>query len=119
MKINQLVSAQPALKILVETKLPIKASYRVAKALKIIASELATYETKRVELCREYGTESEDKTCFEFPSEEKKAAFQKAMEVLLEEEATFSMDPLSIEDFGSCEIETSVLFPLLGIILKE
>ena len=119
MKVSQLVNAQPALKVLVEAKLPIKASYRIAKSLKLIATELATYEEKRTALCQEYGTMSEDKTRFEFPDTEKQEAFGKSLDVLLREEATFQMELLDLDDLGACEIETSDLFPLLGIILKE
>jgi len=119
MKLIDVVNAQPAIQTLAATKLPVKASFRVAKALKLIATDLMVYEEHRVKLLEEHGKKSEDGSKYEFETPEKQQAFSAAFQELQQEEVALTIELLSVDDLGDCSLAPSDLFPLIGILIKE
>ena len=119
MKLIDAVNAQPSLKTLSETSLPVKAAYRVAKALKTIAGDIMEYEQQRAKLLMKYGKINEAGTEYSFETPEIRASFDTSLQVLQDEPIAIGVDPLEIEDLGDCNLTPGTLFPLIGVLLKE
>lgn len=119
MKLIDVVNAQSAMQTLAGTKLPVKASFRVAKALKLIAVDMMVYDENRIKLLEEFGRKAAEGNKYEFESPEKEQAFQKGFQELQQEEVVLAVEPLGIDDLGDCSLSPGDLFPLIGILIKE
>ncbi len=119
MKLSALILAQPAMKLLAETKLPVKASFRVAKALQLASTDLTVYEQERMKLLQKLGVLSDDKSQYVFESAENMQAFQEAITTLQNEEVSVELPTVSVEELGDIELAPGTLFPLLGILVTE
>ena len=119
MKLGTLVAAQPAMKLLSETKLPVKVSFRVAKALQLAAVDLNVYEQERLKLLQELGVLSDDKNQYVFDSTEKMNSFYGAVAALQEEDLQVDLPLISVNDLGDIDLAPSTIFPLLGVLLTE
>jgi hypothetical protein len=119
MKLLDIINAQPSIQTLAETKLPVKASYRVAKMLRAFSAELVIYDQERIKLLSEYGVMAEDKSKYDFPVPENFALFNTKLADLQAEHVKMDIDLLDVEDLGSVSLEPSVIFPLIGILIKE
>ena len=118
MKLSAIIAAVPSIQLLAGSKLPAKASYRVAKALKVLQPELEEYETQRLKLAKQYGVPNADNTGFDFTAENA-PKFSAEMQTLLDEEVTITLTPVHIDDLGSLDIEPSHLVALDGILLTD
>ncbi|MBP3939497.1 MAG: hypothetical protein IK955_08810 [Clostridia bacterium] len=53
--LNSILNAREAAKKLMGQELPVKVSYRVAKLIKAMNSEIEVYDQERIRLCEKYG----------------------------------------------------------------
>ena len=118
MKLSKILEISGALNVLANTKLPAKASYRVAKAINLITSELKVYDQARVKLAEELGTKSEDGSRFDFADDAAKS-FNDQIQALLEEEVDITLPTVTPDELGAIEIEPLHLAILDGVIIKE
>lgn len=114
MKLFQLIKAKPVLDILVSSKLPAKVSYRIARSLDKINSELKTFEDTRVNMLNQMGTLNADKNIYEF-EDGKAAEFQAAIAQVQTEELTFELPKFTAAEMGDCTIEPIHLVTLIDI----
>ncbi len=118
MKLSKIVEVFPSVQALSATKLPAKASYRVAKALIALTAEVKLYEEQRIKLAEEFGTKSEDGKQFIF-SDEDAPKFSEQMVALLDEECAVTLQTISPDDLGDVGIEAYHLATLDGILIAE
>lgn len=119
MKLSKLIAIAPALHALAACKLPIKASFRVGKALAIMQEDMKVYEASRIKLLREFGTPDKFERQFTFPEPEKQAEFAKQHEALIDEDCTFVLPSLKLSELGAIEIEPEHMAALCDMIADE
>lgn len=64
-KLHTLVEAREPLQNLSTKELPLKTSYKLAKAIKKVNDELTFFEEERFKLCKKYGKLDETSTAYE------------------------------------------------------
>jgi hypothetical protein len=92
--LGQLKNSEPALVALSNCTLPITIAYRISKALKVIASELADLEDARQKLVQKYGVEKEGNVVV---IEENLNMFVEELNPLLQEEIEIPLEPITVE----------------------
>lgn len=112
---RQLLNAVPGFNHLNTLKLPVKASYRVAKAARQVDDALKDYRKTLEKLQGEHAEKDEDG---KMKTEENRVllkdpeAFEKEFEALLGESSEISIAKISLDEFGSAEVEPSFLYHL-------
>lgn len=118
LKLNKIADAQPSVVALMNTKLPVGAAFRVARAAKILGEELQAFDKVRLERAAEFGTLSEDGMTYNFEGENTKL-FNSAMEALLNEEVDVPFDLIPSGKLGdNLTIEPHHLLALDGVLLR-
>ncbi len=103
--LNEIVSSVEGLKALLDTKLPVKVSYKISKLINNqLNRELKNYEEVRTKLIIELGVKK-DNGDSEVVDPEKIKEFQSKLTELLKEEVEIEWEPLSVEDLGDVSIE--------------
>lgn len=97
---------------LLETKLPIKASYRVMRLLDKLQPELKIYENKRNELVKEFGEEQENGEV-RVVDPKKLEEFQKKIIELLDIEVDVDFEKLKLDELGDVIIAPKDLIPFI------
>lgn len=118
MKLKNLLELQPALQALASSRLPAVASYRIAKAVKAVGTELADYDAARIALCQKYGTLPEGGQEFQFTPEQM-PLFHAELVQLLEEEVAVAFPRLAPSELGDLQIEPAHLMALDGVVLFD
>ena len=67
--IEKIINSQEAVNKLADKPLPVKISYRLAKLIKSIESELEVFEGERKKLLERYGTIDKEKQCYNIPND--------------------------------------------------
>ncbi len=83
---------------LLNTKLPVKASYRMSKLSKIIINELKELEEQRVKLVEKYGEKTDQGFAIKPDNAEMWKAFHDDYKELLKEEVALSFIPVLLND---------------------
>jgi hypothetical protein len=112
---RQVVQSVPAINVLNTLKLPVRASFRVAKTSKELDSVLTVYNETLKKLQEEHCEREEDgsvKTNGNQIVFKDAEAFQTAFTELLDEESEVSIRTVKLDDLGSVEVEPSVLYQL-------
>jgi single-stranded DNA-specific DHH superfamily exonuclease len=114
--INELLAMAPAIARL--PRLPVKASYRLARIGDKLKPELKTFREQRMEIYKELG-EADEKGNYTVPSE-KLDELNSRVEQLLNVEVEIPLDPVKLSDIESAavQIEPEVLMAL-GPALAE
>lgn len=118
MKLSAVIALTPALTALGNTKLPVKASYRVAKAINKLNPDLEAYGKARAELAKRLSTLNDAGTAYEFKGPAL-AEFNSEHEKLLDEEVEIDLPKISIDELGDVVLEPVHLAALDGVILTE
>ena len=114
LKLNKIADAQPSVVALMNTKLPVGAAFRVARAAKILGEELQAFDKVRLERAAEFGTLSEDGMTYNFEGENTKL-FNSAMEALLNEEVDVPFDLIPSGKLGDNPVSERVSGEILSI----
>ena len=112
---RQLLNAVPAFNHLNSMKLPVKASYRVAKAARKVDDVLKDYRKTLGSLQEKHaekGVNDKVKTDDNHIVFKDAEAFSADFEELLKLENDVVIDKISVADFGSAEVEPSFLYHL-------
>jgi hypothetical protein len=118
MKIRELLEKNESLVALSKTKLPVIASFRIAKALEIIEPQMKAFVKVKNEMTVKHGTQTEDGRYKLDAESVKKAEIEIAP--LLDEKANLDGLPeISIQDLGNIEVEPEILYDLMGWLLIE
>ena len=112
-KLIQILSARDTLSRLGERTLPVKQSYRLAKLIKAINSEMGVYEGERIKLCEKYGTLSEDKTKYDIHDME---SFTRDSEELLNQEIELEAKPIDISGLELTAQDIIKIEPFIEVI---
>lgn len=115
MKTADIINGIDSLKILMNCKLPAKASYRLVLFTKEVESVLSSFNETRTNLLEKYGKRKEDGT-YDIKDSKK---FQKEMTEVLEEEVDIKNPEITIDMIERVEIEPSVLSNLYFIIKDD
>jgi hypothetical protein len=116
---RKLLNVVPSLNELNKLKLPVKTSYRLAKLSRKVESALKDYQ-KTLESLQDKHAERDDEgekvvtgNTIKFVDD---VAFKKEFDELLEFEADVDTKKISLNDFGSVEVEPSFLYHLDWLI---
>ena len=112
---QDLANAVPALNELFALKLPARAAFTLAKAIKLIEPLLAAYEKTRVKLVDQYARRNDDGEMLKDGDNVQisdPVAFNAEMEELLKQVVEMDIKPLGVEDFGSSEIHPNTFLQL-------
>jgi hypothetical protein len=85
MKVSEILNAKAHLESILQKEMCLSAALEVARFAKEASAEINTFETKRVELVKKFGTEKEGGS-FIVEDEDGKVKFQKALEKILNKE---------------------------------
>jgi hypothetical protein len=110
-ELGKIVASSEPLGKLMQEKMPIATSFRLAKVLKSVQAELETYDETRKKLIEELGVDGEikqDSKNFE--------KFVKEMNNLLAEKVSVKVEKIKSENLSKVEISPSDLLALEWII---
>lgn len=99
---------------LAESKLPIKAAFKVAKMIKLVSSEMDAYETQRVAAIKQLGTEKEDGS-FQVEGDAV-PLFHAEIIGLLELVVELQIDTLSLSELGDIPLTAQDMIALEAFI---
>ncbi len=102
-KLSQIVESVESLKILLNTKLPAKTSYRIKRLVDKVNPILKSYDEKRNELIQELGAEQEDGN-FAVTEPEALKVFTTKLNEILELDETVDFEPIRVEDLGEVSL---------------
>lgn len=111
--LGALANAEPALKRLAEVRLPVKAAYQLSKLIRLVGAEVPYFHQQRDVYIRELGVQVGDQFTVQADG---MTEFIHRMNELSEQPVDLSINPLSLDTFGSIELsatELIVLYPLL------
>ena len=118
MKLFQLVEALPSLQLLMKLKMPISTGIKVARAIRMITPEVATYESMRNELLASLGTKVGDTDQFSLQGENA-LSFMTQCNEATDAEVDITLPTVTLDDLGGLSIEPQHLLALDGIFIKE
>ena len=114
-KIADLAALQPALTTLINTKLPVKASYRIGKGMGKVRSALNAQEDYRINTLNKIAKLDTADNKYKFAGPEDEAKFQAIMAEYNGQEIELDFQPVTLEDLGDAKIEPAV-FMALGML---
>jgi hypothetical protein len=120
--LKQMMESNGALSLLLNAKLPVKASYSVSKLAKACANELTDYDKKRTKMFEDAGCvltvvgknddDSEKKEYKHPDGQEKVDAVVKEIEDLIDVEVEINALPLDLDQFKDAEVSGSAFYGL-------
>lgn len=108
LKLKQLIESQESIGKLIETKLPVKVSYRLNRLVNYINPELRIFTEKRLELFKEFGVHDTEKDIWEIKPENSET-FTEEITKLMDEEVNIDFQTLKLADLGDISIEPKYL----------
>lgn len=96
-KVGRIVTAVGILKTVDTTKLKLSTAYQVKQVLNKCEEAITDFESRRIELAKEYGTLNEDEQFYNFETDEAKQNFQDGLQELLEDEIDLDIKKIPIE----------------------
>jgi len=116
--VGELVALSPALKRVMEVKLPVKAAYRLSRIAAKFTPEIRTFEEARLSIFQELGTEVEKKPgFFEIKDPEKREDMIERVEALYKEKVKVDAEPVPLDMLGTAELSAADLLALEKIIV--
>ena len=94
-KLKTIINAREAVQRLAGQPLPAAVSFRVAKLINALNSELVTYEAERVKLCERYGELDKENGVYKIRQREE---FDREYASLLDMSIELAVDKVSIPD---------------------
>lgn len=108
-KLIDIVNSREALSTLMNEKLPMVVSYKLAKIFKVVAPELDLLEEQRQKLIRELGealSDDDDGAWRVTKANEKE--FQRQFEELLQEDVELDFEPVPVSIFDALSEEIAI-----------
>jgi hypothetical protein len=96
-KVSLLVTAVGILSSIDLTKMKLSTSYKVRQVLTESQTAVQDFETQRVALAEELGTLNEDKTKYDFETDEIGAEFRKRLQVMMDDEIDIKVEKIPVE----------------------
>ena len=93
--IEKILNSQEALNKLADKPLPVKISYRLAKVVKTVGTELELYESERKKLLEKYGTPDNENKYYNIPKD-KAEMFNTEFTQLLNTETELSAEKIDL-----------------------
>ena len=118
LKLSQLVNAQNALSTLAIQRVVASTSFRIARNLKVVASEMELYEAQRKALLDKYGVLSADKTRYQFENGNGEK-FNEEFRALLDTEIDTSITPILMDDLGDVKMTPGEMLVLEWMFVAE
>jgi hypothetical protein len=117
LKISTVLEMEPHLKELSERPLPSKVSYRIAKILSKIKTEMSEFQDARFELIKKYGEPIEDNEGAFQVTKDNLSVFGEEFKVLIEEEVTLiGVSKVNVTELFNIALSPSALMALEPII---
>ncbi len=113
LKLRTLFEAQRAIQNLLNEKLPVKAAYRVQKAIRLIGEELKDFEAVRLDLAKKFADGAD-----EVP-EEKRPEFNAAIDAVLDEEVEIKIEPIPLSLLGETNLSIRDVLLLEFLLLED
>lgn len=107
-KLIDIVNSREALSNLMNEKLPMVVSYKLAKIFKAVAPELDILEQQRQKMIRDLGEPIDEEDGAWRVKRENESKFQKEFELLLKEEVELDFDPVPVSVFEALDDEISI-----------
>lgn len=114
-KLKDILNNTESIRSLQTINLPIKISYRIKRLSDKLDPIIKSYEEKRNELIREFGTENEDKT-LSVKNPEKVEQFMAKIMDIQEVEEIVEFEPISVKELGDILIPAK---DLVSFIFSE
>lgn len=102
---------------LLDTKLPVKTSYRISRVISKIEPEIKLFNQTRLELIKKHGKEDKETGQYNIPKKSIEK-FTKEINELLTQEIEIDFDCVKIEELGDITIEPSILVSLDWLITE-
>jgi len=120
-KLSQLINSVESLKILQETKLPIKISYRINRLINKLEPELKLFYQKRDDLIKELGEKETEngQEVFKVKEDNMQAFLDKQTELVSEEIEIDWFTPIPLDSLGEISIEPKHIALLSWIFADE
>ena len=115
LKLSEIVNAQEQIKKLVETKLPVKVSFKINKLIVSIQPDLKIFEDKRNELVKEYGGVPDEAGMIKVTDPEKLKVFMEKVSELVSIEVEIDFEPIKIQELGDIVLAPKDLVPFMFI----
>ena len=116
--ISVLIGVLPAIRNLASFALPVAASFRIARILKVVTEIIETYDETRIKLASTLGTLKEDGSEYIF-DDTNAPLFAEQYKELLDEPISITWELVPADKLGDLEIEPNALIPLLGVVLED
>ncbi len=100
--LKDLLSAQPALEKISQSKMPGKLAYTISRNLRLVVQELTDYDRARINLLSQYGTLNEEKNIYELNGN--KEIFEGEMAELLKTEVHIALHKINLANLDSLEL---------------
>lgn len=114
-KLGDIVNAVESLKVLSDTKFQAKVSYRLKRIADKLEPILKTYNEKRNDLVKEYGTKDEDSDVISVKDPENLKLFVEKLNEILEVEEEVDITPIPSEMLGDTEVEPKHLVDFIFV----
>lgn len=101
-KLHEIVNSVESIKDLQKVDFPVKVSYKIKRLVDKLNPILEAYNTKKNELIKEYGTETDGKITVTDP--EKFKLFIEKHTELVEVDEEIDFEPLKLEELGDVKI---------------
>jgi hypothetical protein len=115
--LGALLNSQAALSSLAGLRVPIQATFKLAKVAKAVNSELQTFEETRRGLCERLGKIRADKSEYEIPPENREE-FEVEFKTLLDTPVELPGSPLRSAELGKVELSAADLLALEWLIVE-
>jgi len=96
-KVSLLITAVGILKAIDMTKMKLSTSYKVRQILNKCEDAIQDFQTVRIQLAEKHGTLNEEKTQYEFSTDESKEAFQDELSEVMEDEIDMDIKTIHID----------------------
>ncbi len=96
-KAQTLVQAVPLLQKLDFMDMKLSTAHKLRKILKEAQEAISDFEQRRIALAQEHGELNEEKTKYEFKTDEMQEQFQNKLQALLDEDLELDIKPIPIE----------------------
>lgn len=107
-KLKEILETTQQFQKLVEVDFPVAISYRLRRLVDKLNPIIASYNVKRDELIKKFGTKTKDGV-YTVKDKDKLVKFREQEEILGEIEESIEFTPISIEELGDVKISPNLL----------